>query len=126
MVMCALAIVAGGCATVYPTPIPGHADVGTDLRAPETPEARAEAVLDATAEACLERPELCDEREADVLGRLAWQYPDVQVPDAVRRFPTNLPQEVRTLGFTVGVSLSEQVATLERGNTLTYPGDVDP
>ncbi len=126
MVMCALAIVAGGCATVYPTPIPGPADVGTGLRAPETPEARAEAVLDATAEACLERPALCDEREADVLGRLAWQYPDVQVPDSVRRFPTNLPQEVRTLGFTVGVSLSEQVATLERGNTLTYPGDVDP
>lgn len=132
--MVGLALALGGCAgATYPTPIPGHAVVGTeagsDLRAgPERAEDRAELVMDVTAEACVEEPSMCEERAEEVLAGMAWEYPDpdVQLPYSVWRFPTSNEQEVRTVGITVGISLSEQYAELQRGNTLTYPGNVDP
>ena len=79
-----------------------------------------------TADECRERPERCEEPDENVLAGLAWSYPDVQVPASVWRFPTSQDQEVRSLGVTVGVSLGDQTASLDRGNTLTWRADADP
>ncbi len=130
--MVALAAVLGGCAgyTYEATPIPAYSsigdEVGSSARGPSTAESRAEAVVDLTAETCMQRSSLCEEEDRDALSGMLWSYPDVQVPSATWRFPTSQDQEVVSVGLTGLVSLSEQTASVDRGNTLYYPGNQDP
>lgn len=120
-----LAISLCGCAgQVFPPPAPGRVialgPIGSTAAAPETPEARAQEVVDRIAAYCAEYGEECVAYfQPDI-------YPNVEVPATVRYFVTSREQEVRSLGFEVRWDPGTSRFEIERGNTLTYNFNQDP
>ncbi len=75
-----------------------------------------------TAEACEREGGQCAERER--LTR--YPYPDVQVPASQRYYIATLPQQVESLGLEIRFDPGTNRYEVERGNTLAYPGTIDP
>jgi hypothetical protein len=119
-----------GCAgTLFGVPIAGSAprastDAGFDPEVgPQTPEDRAELVLDTTARACERDAPECAERER-VEPHLP--LPDAELPASQRYYVATLPQQVMSVGFELRWDPGTRRYEIERGNTLGYPSNQDP
>lgn len=86
-------------------------------QAPDTDEQRAERVLATLNEYCAGHDQAC-------LAHFSSEAPSVQVPDHEWRFIQSQEQELRTLGFIVRWDPGTGRAEIDRGNTLTFRGDV--
>jgi hypothetical protein len=115
----AVLLVAGCAPPVEESPIPAYTVGGEALNRPETARDRAVAVMDELGRFCAAESDECESQPL----RPA-RYPNVQVPEATRRFVTDNEQELRSLGFQLRWDPGSRRYEIERGNTTFRRGDL--